>query len=470
MIRRKIQSALVAARSDNVSLKTLLIRATGGVFVLRIIAQGLGLVTGVMLARLLGSVQYGAYTYAFSWLNVLTIPALLGMNTLVTREIATYRARQDWPKLWGMLRFASALTLTLALILAGGVLVVSALILTASQPDVILPFTQGFDRTLTQPVDLMPVYTLWIALLLLPFNAVTTVRAAAMRGLQRVVQGYMPDLLLRPLLFIALFGGIYMLLDGQVSAPVAMLARLLTGIIVFGYGLFILLRALNQTVERARPAYEFRSWLRSALPMLGVGLVNVAQQRLDVLMLGPLRGLEEVAYYSVALTLSGLAVMLLDAVNQSLAPAIASLYATGDTGKLQRLLTRSVRLAVLGTLPIVLLLVLFGEIILSIYGPTFRSAYPSLLILIVGQLVNSMAGSVGNVLIMGGQERIVLAGRVAGTVLYFVLNLLLIPTWGMIGAAVATTLSLITWNAILAWFAWRRLGLATTIFGNQKLW
>ena len=203
MIRRKIQSALVAARSDNVSLKTLLIRATGGVFVLRIIAQGLGLVTGVMLARLLGSVQYGAYTYAFSWLNVLTIPALLGMNTLVTREIATYRARQDWPKLWGMLRFASALTLTLALILAGGVLVVSALILTASQPDVILPFTQGFDRTLTQPVDLTPVYTLWIALLL-PFNAVITVRASGGRlHRRRRAAGGRASCRLRPAIVVA---------------------------------------------------------------------------------------------------------------------------------------------------------------------------------------------------------------------------------------------------------------------------
>lgn len=453
MIRRNLRFLINIARSDNVSLKTTLVRATSGTFVLKIVALMLGLVSSVMLARLLGPVQYGTYNYAFSWLNVLSIPALIGLDTLLAREIAAYRAREEWSKLQGVIRFATVLSLLLSLVIAAIVFVVSLLILGGQQ-------VEGTDRT--------ALYTMWIALLLLPLNTITQIRGGTMKGLRQIIMGQVPDILLRPLLFIALLGSVAILLDIQMSAATAMTVRLVTGIIVFIYGLFILLRALRRTVEPAEPAYEWRLWLRSALPLLGIGLVNVAQRRLDILMLGPLSGLDDVGFYTVALTLSGSATLTLAAANQSLAPTFASLHATGDTHKLQRLVTRSTRLIALGSLPVILLLVLFGQPLLSIYGPAYRAAYPSLLILVIGNFISVAAGPVGLLLTMSGHEGHTLTGRLASVFLYFGLNLLLIPQWGMVGAAVATTLSIVCWNVILVMFAWRRLGIGTTVLGRLK--
>jgi len=160
-------------------LKSQLVRAITGSAALSLTATGLGFLTSVVLARALGAGGYGAYAYAFAWVNVLCIPAQLGFDKLLVREVAIYQGRKQWGYLRGLLRSANWVCFITASLIAGGVFGITLWFRDAINAEFILP--------------------LWIALLLVPITVLTRVRQATMFGLRRVIQGQISENLVRPL-------------------------------------------------------------------------------------------------------------------------------------------------------------------------------------------------------------------------------------------------------------------------------
>jgi O-antigen/teichoic acid export membrane protein len=100
-----------------------------------------------------------------------------------------------------------------------------------------------------------------------------------------------------------------------------------------------------------------------------------------------------------------------------------------------------------------------------VFGPPYEAAYVPMIILLVGQLVNSAAGSVGALLNMTRYEMETAKGMAVAAGVNVVLNFALIPVWGTIGAALATAVSLVTWNVLLWWSVRKRLGISSLAFG-----
>jgi O-antigen/teichoic acid export membrane protein len=157
---------------------------------------------------------------------------------------------------------------------------------------------------------------------------------------------------------------------------------------------------------------------------------------------------------------------MLQSAGASLGPTFATLYAQGDLERLEKVVVKSARAMMVASLPIVLILVVFGKSILSLYGPAYLSAYPALIVMVIGQFVNVGTGSIGPLLLMTGHEKYSLIGQVISVILYIVLLVVIIPPLGIMGAAIATTINLISWNVLLAWFAWRKLGIVSTALGR----
>ena len=111
------------------------------------------------------------------------------------------------------------------------------------------------------------------------------------------------------------------------------------------------------------------------------------------------------------------------------------------------------------SLAVFCLVLVMGEQLLSIFGPDFKDGYTALVILGVGGLVNALAGPVANLLALTGSENFVSRVMMATMALNFVLNLSLIPLWGVEGAALATAISMVTWNLVMFVASRRRLGL-----------
>jgi O-antigen/teichoic acid export membrane protein len=308
-------------------------------------------------------------------------------------------------------------------------------------------------------------YTTEFMLLVLPVAALAKTVAHAMCGLQRVVIGQAVDMLLRPLLVLLMVAVIFFVWPGLREPQIAMAAQLVATLIVLLAGVWALRQFLPDDVHGVPAQYRSRQWLKSALPFTLIGGAGIINNQADIIMLGWFRTSEEVGVYRVAVQGAALVILGLQAANAVVAPHFAQLYAKGDMAQLQRLVTLSARVILLAALPIALAFIIAGgPIVGRIFGAEFTASYLPLAILTAGQLVNASMGSVGFLLNMTGHERDTARTLWQAAVLNVVLNVILIPFYGMAGAAVASTTSLVVWNLVLRSLVWRRLGLNSTAF------
>jgi O-antigen/teichoic acid export membrane protein len=156
-------------------------------------------------------------------------------------------------------------------------------------------------------------------------------------------------------------------------------------------------------------------------------------------------------------------------VNAVIAPRFAALHTQGQMAELQRLVTLSARAIFVFSLAFTAGFVVLGIPFLRIFfGPAYERAYMPMLVLLAGQLVNAGAGSVVTLLNMTGYERETAKGIVLSAGLNLALNLLLIPLWGIVGSALATTASMIVWNVVLWRAVQKKLGINTLAFARLK--
>jgi len=182
-IAKKIQPLGGFPKKGNQSLKRRLIQGAIGSFGLKIAGSGLAFIVSMILARVLGTIGLGTYAYAITWANLLSIPATLGIDQLIVREIAIYRGKSDWELMGGLLRWSNYIVLGTSLVLT--------LIATA----VIWVIQGSFNQV---------VLAVLLAMTSIPLASLRNLRLGAMRGLDRIVLGQIPDSLLTPMIMIIL--------------------------------------------------------------------------------------------------------------------------------------------------------------------------------------------------------------------------------------------------------------------------
>jgi O-antigen/teichoic acid export membrane protein len=133
--------------------------------------------------------------------------------------------------------------------------------------------------------------------------------------------------------------------------------------------------------------------------------------------------------------------------------------------RLQTMITRSSQAILLVAVPSVIAIILFGPLVIRIFfGAHYEGAYIPLVILTIGQLVNAATGSVSSLLNMTGHERETTRVLLMAAIVNIGLSLSLTPIWGMIGAAVATSCTLIFWNLTMWRIVYKRLGIRASPF------
>jgi O-antigen/teichoic acid export membrane protein len=199
--------------------------------------------------------------------------------------------------------------------------------------------------------------------------------------------------------------------------------------------------------------------------MLLVTGLQVLMGRMDVILLGALRGTSEAGVYSVALRVATLITFGLDAVLVIASPLISELHAKQRKEDLQH----AIRLIAWGmlayALPVFLGIAGGGWWLLSIFGEGFTAGRWTLTILAGGQLVDALCGPVNAVLMMTGHAGTSARILTATALLNLVLNLALVPWLGMEGAAIAAAGTKMTWNVILCVYVRKTLGLRMTLVG-----
>jgi O-antigen/teichoic acid export membrane protein len=228
-------------------------------------------------------------------------------------------------------------------------------------------------------------------------------------------------------------------------------------------GTVLLQKALPKSVSDVKPAYAQRQWLKVSLPLLLVDGMQILLKRTDIIMIGAILGSDDAGIYSAASRISNLVVFPLMAINAILAPMISELYRTGRGPELQRIIRLASRAIFMFTLVVSIILAVSSKFMLSLFGLNFTIAFVALLILLGGQVVNALAGSVGLIMTMTGHQNQAGAIIAASAAANITLNALLIPLLGLAGAAISTAFTMAFWNIAMFTFVKRRIGINSTI-------
>jgi len=423
-----------------------LVRGASGSFAVKVLGAAMAFGLQVLLARLLGVTQYGIYIYALTWVLVLTIICQLGMNTSLLRFVAAYNAMGEWGLLRGILN-RSGQYVFLASVLVG---------LTASFIIWLLHDRIRNDQSVT----------FWMAFLLLPLLSLASLRSAGLCGLKHVVLAALPDSFFKPLM-IALFAGLtYLYSQESLQAVQVMAFNVLGTLTAFIISTVWLFKALPKQVHLCKPVYAEREWLVVSFPLLFMAGMQLLLVQIDIIMIGAILGAEQAGIYAVASRITGLVVFGLSAVNAIAAPMISELYSTARHLALQRVVTLSARGVFAFALVASISLAIFGEYLLGWFGEEFVKAYEPLLILLIGQVINAMSGSVGYLMVMTGHQKQAAIILGVSATINVLMNVILIYILGIIGAAIATAITTALWNLMMLYYVWRRLNINPTVLAG----
>jgi len=398
----------------------------------------LGLLATAFLGRILMPQQYGYYSFASTAVTLLAMPVQCGLPQLMMREIAKYQLAEQWGHIRGLLLRANQLVGLLGFVVV-----------------VVLAFVLPSLARLVPAVD-KPTFV-W-AIVLLPLIALNRLRGGALLGLRKVVLGLLPDNGVRAVLFL-----VFILLWWRLlpfNAAVAMALQVAATLIAFVSGAVLLMRHLPAKVHGAVASFESRTWLSAIIPLTLTDALLIFNMQADLLVLGVFRSAADVGIYRAATLVAVQASIGLAVASEVLAPHIARLYQARDHAGLRSLVRHAqIGLVVSGAL-LAGFCMLFGRhILVFVFGAAYADGTTALAILAFGQFLAVAAGTGSVLLNMSGHEKDVLWVFALSAATNLAANVLLVPSFGMLGAALATAGCQLFTNGMLVYFVWCRLKL-----------
>ena len=392
----------------------------------------------IFLARAAGVENYGIYAYSLSWVLIFVVLSKFGFGTTVLKYVASYEANKDWGLLRGVI--IKSHQYSLALNFFFGTLAFLILYL------------------LKQRLDVKIIFALQISIVLGFIITHLQIIAASLLSLRKVLLSKLSTPVLRPIILLVIVL-IFLKISGEkLSGANIILLDICTHIILICFAIYFLWKKLPGKDKKEKIRYDSGKWLRISTPLFFVSILHIIIRQTDILMVGSILDLKAVGVYNAALKLCFLISFSLNATTSVVAPMISRLFSMGKKDQLRRVFRFSRILLASISVPVSIMLFCFGSFFLSFFGKEFISGNIALKILIIGKLVNVIAGPVGFLYTMTGNHFTALKVLSVTAVLNVLLNLFFINFWGINGAAVASSVSLIFWNVSLIFFSKRKFG------------
>ena len=186
-------------------------------------------------------------------------------------------------------------------------------------------------------------------------------------------------------------------------------------------------------------------------------------------MIGILQDKEQSGIYAIASRIAALVAYGLYVSNIILMPYISSLYSEKRYLSLERILKKISRYNFIIAGLIFIIIYIFRYELLRLFGTDFIGGENALIILCIAQVINVIAGSVGALMTMSGNEKYLSSVMLFSVLLNIIFNSILIPKMGIEGAAIATGLSIIFWNCILLIHANNKIGINPSIINIKRM-
>ncbi|MGA7998505.1 MAG: oligosaccharide flippase family protein [Bradyrhizobium sp.] len=399
----------------------------------------------LLVARLIGAETYGVYAYVIAWMTILAYFSALGFDIALLRFVSAYQTTGAWSLARGVIQYAERRTLAVGIL----VMLMGTL--------AIFCWPRQFSPELRN--------TFLVGFVLVPLWALLWVRCSIVRAFGGVVLALVPDKVVRDGLLLILVVLANLWLRRHIDAPMVMVATLVSSIVALALASGAMHKLRPGALMPAPAEYAAAVWRRTAVPLMIITAAEALLNRSGVVLLGWFGETRQAGIYSLAFNIAFLVVLPRTAVNTLFAPAISSLFARKDHATLQALVTQAASWTLGAAICIALTLAVLAEPILTWFGKDFADGVPALRILLVGQVVAASYGSQLSVMTMTEHERGAAALLVLSALVNVVAGIVFINLFGLIGAAIATTLALIVWNVAMASFIRRHLQLLPGILG-----
>jgi O-antigen/teichoic acid export membrane protein len=389
--------------------------------------KGLTVVLQVMLARWLGPASYGLYALGYSVTSLLSWVSVLGLDLGVLRLCSLYRTREQPAKmqsaLWRAVELAAVASVLTAALLVFGSKIIAGRFFTPSFASVLA----GFALTL-------------------PFVALIRIAGTYLQSLHDIYRMSILQLLARPVLNIVLLVlaiGLGWGLEGAVGAYV------LCCVGTAGIAAFYLVKKLPRRLSgKAAIAADDPSLMRYSLTLMSAGLSYQVILRAPQVLLGHLSSSEQLGIFSAGASFALGFGFMTSTFLQPAMPIMVELHEARQSDGLQRLYQNSTRWTLAVVAPIFLLLSLFNNEVMRLFGRNFSAAGPILLAMSLGWLVYYGKGPGSALLQMTGRQNLDLANTLGVAALTVVANYFAIPLYGAMGAALATAGSIAAWALV----------------------
>ncbi len=397
-------------------------------FIVKILSTMLGLVTSLIIARYYGAEVVGVVAIINSVLAIFGVFALMGMNTAILRLIPEYLQKYSVSSAYGV--YKKALSIVFGLSFLG------AITLYFSSP---LISEYIFHKAYLE-------YFFTLAALFIGIRVIATLNQATLRGLQNIklyaIMQFLPSLLNFLFIIVVTFFFYY-----KYNPVYMMFATNFAMLIVT----FMVVQHLFKTmtnVNEKKYVPSSSEIMMLSFPMFLTASMHMVIGQSDTIMLGMMRSEAEVGVYDIVFKLAILTSFVLTAVNSIAAPKFSQLYNSGQMEELKEIAQKSTKLIFWGSLPIVFSCIFLGKFILNMFGGEFIVGYHALIFLAIGQFINASFGSIGLFLNMTGNQKEFLKIIVFSGILNILLNFILIPKYGITGAAITTMISISIWNIL----------------------
>jgi O-antigen/teichoic acid export membrane protein len=415
-------------------------------FGVRCAGAGLLYVSQIVLARWMGSYEYGIYAFVWTWVLVLGGLSNLGLDVTSLRFIPHYREEGALDHLRGIIAGSRMVALGVGTLIAA--LGIAGLWLFD-------PFRSDY---------VLPAY---LALVCVPLYALTGVHDGIGKGFAWMSASLVPPYVLRPSLLLAAMVAAHYLgfpMQARTAAAAAIVATWATGLLQTALIDFRLRNILKPGPRR----YDFSKWFTAAMPLLVIAASELIFQSADVLIVSHFMTPTDVAIYFAAAKTMALIMFVHYAVGSAVANRFAALGARGDKEGLRAFVRDAVHWTFWPSLAAAVALLALGMPLLWLFGPKFVEGYPVMLILVVGFLFRSSMGPAEFLLKMLGEQSLCAAVLATTAVLDVALNLALIPRFGLLGAATATSVSMVTAALLNYLVVSRRLEIEIAVWRNLR--
>jgi len=203
---------------------------------------------------------------------------------------------------------------------------------------------------------------------------------------------------------------------------------------------------INISTQTILNSNEYGKLYKLSSSLLITALLVMSMSWIDTIMVGIFLPEAEVGVFNISLKISTLLIIVLGAVSAVAAPKISESYSNKSKEDLQAIVNYSTSLIFYFTLPLFLILILFPEQILSVFGTEFKAGKWVLIILCIGHFINAISGTVSYFMQMTDSQNAFQIIMASAVLIAIGLNYYLIPLYGIEGAAAATAISLIFWN------------------------